>query len=152
MKKSLLGLCLAAAVVGTTLMPAVVDAATGGGEKTTVMTVVTKADWSKLGQESITIGTGQQWCNKSIYGVFKVYLDGKYKGYLGDVNKEGSVFKQCTQATIKLDRNRTHKIQVVYDKTKTQDVYQKLHNESMAERKTSFHWYVARTCKVSNYY
>lgn len=147
MKKSLLGLCLAAAVVGTTLMPAVVDAATGGGRGTSIMTVVTKADWSKPGQESVTLASNQLGATgKGVArGVFRVYLDNRFYGTLG--NTTGTLGGSLK---VNLGRNKTHKIKVVFDEAATKNIYKQITGKNFGNRTPN--WYVLQTHKVSNYY
>lgn len=140
--KKLACLMFAGVMLGTTV---VTEAATSGGKGTSYITVKTKANWYKSGQESITLSTN----NLHVSGpraIFKIYLDGRYIGTLGNPNL-GKYEYDNGLCKILLKRNKKHTIKVVYDASATKKYYKKKSGRNMPNSVTP-HWYVASIHKA----
>ena len=126
----------------------VCNAAVSGTTGTSILTVVTKANWYKSGQESITLQTKDM--GYGARAIYNVYLDGSYMGTLGNP-KLGKYDYDWGSKTIYLKRNKTHKIRIVYDANATRTYYKKKTSRTLQSNIKPY-WYVSRTHKVANYY
>ena len=96
-----------------------VDAATGGYNGNYALKVKTKANWYKAGKEAVTLNTREMPKGAGAREIYKVYLDGKYYGQLGNHNAstyDWGILK------ILFKRNKTHTITIKYDLAATKSL------------------------------
>ena len=125
-----------------------VEAATDGYNGNYVLKVKTKANWYKAGQEAITLNTREMSRGAGARGIYKVYLDGKYYGQLGNPN--ASTY-DWGNLKVLLKRNKTHTITIKYDLAATKAYYKKKAKRNMPSNIRPY-WRVSSTHKVENYW
>ena len=128
------------------------SAATSGGENTRTINVQTKADWSRVGSESITLKqnkckyTYQAWSwGKWVTKTANVYPN--YKITIRNNNTGATTTKRWSSSSIKLSlaRNTSYTITVSYDWINTW--YSS--NCHLGTWVNSPSWWVSSTCKAS---
>lgn len=124
------------------------EAAVNGTNGNYTLKVKTKANWYTGGQESITLATGALSKGAGAKGVYKVYLDGKYYGQLGNPNANPYDFGKLK---VNLKRNKTHTINVNYDLAATKAYYKKMSKSNMPSYVRP-NWFVLSSHKVESYW
>lgn len=150
--KRFIGILTAMFILIAAIVPETAFASTFGTTGSYAITVVTKANWTRPGGESITFGnspvkvnyrSGWRTKTKTIYPKYRIKgasTDGTHK-----INKvmSGSSLK------LSLKRNKTYKLTIYYDSNGTWLKYCTLRNSKMVGTPS---WRVKSTRKVSNYY
>lgn len=131
------------------LLCVITEAATSGYKGTSTMRVRTKANWYTGGQESITLASNALSKGAGARGIYKVYLDGRFVGTIGNPNS-GKRDHDWGVLTVNLKRNKTHTIKVVYDESATRKCYKRKSGRNMS-RNIRPYWHVSKTHKVEWY-
>lgn len=151
--KKLACLMFAGALFGNAML---VEAATSGGQGTSTLTVVTKANWKKPGSESVTLSNRQvvvQGYKYTLTGKKKLQTKKYYPRYKITVNSTDgthSFTKSMTSSSLKLNLkpDKRYRITVSYDGAYAKN----FHGLSNAVTTTGPRWALKSVYKVSDYY
>lgn len=151
--RKLVCLMFAGTILGTVMVG---EAATSGGQGTSTLTVVTKANWKKPGSESVTLSN-----RKVVVKGYKYTLLGKkklqtkkyyprYKITVKSADGSHRFNKSMTSSSLKLNLkpDKTYYITVSYDGAAPVN----FHGLSNATTITGPQWGVKSVYKVSHYY
>lgn len=138
------------------VVPIGVEAAISGGQGTSTLTVVTKANWKKPGSESITLSNRQvvvQGYKRTLTGKKKLQTKKYYPRYKITVNSTDgthSFTKYMTSSSLKLNLkpDKRYRITVSYDGAYAKN----FHGLSNAVTITAPQWALKSVYKVSDYY
>lgn len=150
-KKAILSVFLLALLIISTFTVSAYAATSGSGATTSTITVVTKANWSKPGQESITLSqtAGKMWSNPKHTSTFSQY--GRYNIIATPTSGASTtVVKNALSGgrmTLKLAADTTYKITVSWDNVCPQNMVGTSWTNTGLGWATYPSWRVSGSCK-----